>query len=82
VLHAGHYIEIDRPSRLVFSFSVPQYSSEETVVALHMAALSSGGCDLILSHCLGSIDTAREFRDRTEHGWETVLGNLDKALSS
>ena len=82
VKHVGHYIEIARPARLVFSFSVPQYSGEETVLALDFVSLSSGECDLTLTHSLGSSETAQQYRDRTEAGWKTVLGRLEKALDS
>ncbi len=81
VKHVGHYIEIARPSRLVFSFNVPQFPGEETVVALDFVSLSSGECDLTLTHSLGSSDTARQYRDKTEAGWKTVLGRLEKALA-
>ncbi|MES2913131.1 MAG: SRPBCC domain-containing protein [Pseudomonadota bacterium] len=82
VKHVGHYIDIARPSRLVFSFSVPQFPGEETVVALDFVSLSSGECDLTLTHSLGSSDTARQYRDKTEAGWKNVLGRLEKALGS
>lgn len=82
VKHVGHYIEIARPSRLVFSFSVPQFSGEETVVALDFVSLSSGECDLTLTHSLGSSDTARQHRDKTEAGWQKVLGRLEDALTA
>lgn len=82
VRHVGHYIEVTRPSRLVFSFSVPQFSGDETVVTLEFVSLSSGECDLTLTHSLGSGDSARQNRDKTEAGWKTVLGRLEKALAS
>ncbi|MES1978035.1 MAG: SRPBCC domain-containing protein [Pseudomonadota bacterium] len=81
VKHVGHYIEIARPSRLVFSFSVPQFPGDETVVALDLVSLSSGECDLTLTHSLGSSDTARQVRDKTEGGWRAVLGRLEMALA-
>jgi uncharacterized protein YndB with AHSA1/START domain len=80
VKHVGHYIEVARPSRLVFSFSVPQFSGDETVVALDFVSLSSGECDLTLTHSLGSSETARQYRDKTEAGWKVVLGRLEAAL--
>ncbi len=80
IRHVGHYIEVARPSRLVFSFSVPQFPGDETVVALDFVSLSSGECDLTLTHSLGSSDTAHRFRDKTEAGWKTVLGRLEQAL--
>ncbi len=82
VKHVGHYIEVVRPARLVFSFSVPQYAGEETVVALDFVSLSSGECDLTLTHSLGSSNTARQYRDKTEAGWKKVLGRLEKALAA
>lgn len=81
VKHVGHYIEIARPSRLVFSFSVPQFPGEETVVALDFVSLSSGECDLTLTHSLGSSDSARQYRAKTEAGWKTVLGRLESTLA-
>lgn len=81
VEHVGHYIEMARPSRLVFSFSVPQFPGEETVVALDFVSLSSGECDLTLTHSLGSSDSARQYRDKTETGWQKVLGRLEEALA-
>ena len=32
--HTGEYVEIDRPRRLVFTFSVPKFSSDSTRVTL------------------------------------------------
>ena len=81
VRHVGHYVEIERPHHLLFSFSVPQYSSEETTVTLDILQLSSGGCELRLAHGLGSSDTARAYEARTAEGWKTVLQNMDEALS-
>lgn len=82
VEHTGHYIEFVRPTRLVFSFSVPTFSSDETVVAIDFAALSTGGCDVILTHSLGSSDAARHAKARTEASWTKMLQTLDKILAS
>ncbi len=82
--YVGHYIELVRPTRLVFSFSVTTDSTDstdETVVAIDLAPLSTGGCDVILSHSLGSSDAARQAEARTETSWTKTLHTLDKVLA-
>jgi uncharacterized protein YndB with AHSA1/START domain len=80
VVHVGQYLALERPHRLAFSFTVPEYSKEETTVTLDITPGTSGGSELTLTHDLGTRDTARQYRDKTENGWKTVLGNLDRAL--
>lgn len=82
VEHIGHYIELTRPTRLVFSFSVPALSSEETVVAIDLTPLSIGGCDVILTHSLGSGDAARRAELQTEKTWQRTLQLLDGVLAT
>lgn len=50
VEHVGRYLEIERLLRLVFGFSVPQYSSEETIVTLDLRDLEAGASELALTH--------------------------------
>ncbi|MEP6790372.1 MAG: SRPBCC domain-containing protein [Ramlibacter sp.] len=80
--HTGTWLLIDRPGRLSFNFAVPEYSKEVTTVTLDFANLPGGQCQVTLLHDLGSSDTARQYRDKTELGWRTVLGNLEKALTA
>ena len=75
VLHAGKYIEIDRPRRLVFDFAVPQYSQEWTRVTIDIVARGSG-CELTLTHD-GILE---DYTRQTEHGWTTILASLEKTL--
>ena len=75
VVHTGKYLELDRPRRLAFSFIVPLYSSEATVVIIDFIAQGSE-CDLILTHR----GIWAGWEEKTIAGWEMMLGNLAKAL--
>lgn len=72
VAHIGEYLEIDRPRRLVFEFGVPMYSPDKGRVEVDIEGLAEGGCKLTLTAWVDP-----EYAERTEHGWTTILGNLD-----
>lgn len=76
VEHTGEYLEIDRPRRLVFTLSVPKYSSEITRVTIEIAPLGAG-CELTLSH----EGVLADWTDRTEEGWAGILDGLGATLS-
>jgi uncharacterized protein YndB with AHSA1/START domain len=75
VEHVGEYLEIDRPRRLVFTFSVPKYSKQLTRVTVDIKSLESG-CELTLTH----EDVLPEWASRTEAGWGMILNSLAKTL--
>ena len=75
VEHVGEYLEIDRPRRLVFTFSVPKYSKQVTRVTVDIKSLESG-CELTLTH----EDVLPEWASRTEAGWGMILDSLAKTL--
>ena len=47
--HVGEYLEIERPTRLVFTFAVPKYSPESTRVSIDIVPAGTG-CKLTLTH--------------------------------
>src|SRR3954463_10069713 len=60
VVHMGKYIEIERPRRIVFDFSVLMFGSEDpTRVAVETAPVTPLACELPLSHDMGSSEHAR-----------------------
>jgi uncharacterized protein YndB with AHSA1/START domain len=75
--HVGEYLEIKRPSRLVFTFAVPKYSPESTRVTVDIAPAGKG-CKLTLTH----EGVLPEWVSRTEEGWGMILGQLDTALQA
>ncbi|MGC3965112.1 MAG: SRPBCC family protein [Rhodocyclaceae bacterium] len=73
--HAGTYLEIDRPHRLVFSFTY-QGEGERTppsLVILEFAATSTG-CELTLTHRMDA--SFESWLEKVREGWTGVLGGL------
>ncbi len=75
VEHFGEYREIDRPRRLVFTLSVPKYSSASTVITIEIAPLDTG-CELTLTD--ESVPT--DWADRSRQGWTSILNGLAEAV--
>jgi uncharacterized protein YndB with AHSA1/START domain len=75
VEHKGTYLEIDRPRRLVFTFSVPKYSAEVTRVTIEIKPQGKG-CELVLTHD----GVLPEWSSQTQSGWGTILEALANQL--
>ena len=75
VLHTGEYLEIDRPRRLVFTFSVD--SSPGDRVTIDIVLLESGS-ELTLTHEMQP--EWAEYASRTEQGWAGILEGLATTL--
>lgn len=75
--HVGEYLEIDRPSRLVFTFAVPKFSSQSTRVSIDIVS-AGGGCELTLTH----EGVLPEWASRTQKGWGLILDALANSLDS
>lgn len=78
--HRGTYLEIDRPRRLVFDFSVPPYTDNPSRVVIAIAPVGVGACELTLSHDMGDSRYARPYEEQTRSGWTKMLATLDKEL--
>jgi uncharacterized protein YndB with AHSA1/START domain len=76
VLHTGEYLELIRPSRMVFTFRVPKYSSETSTVQIDIAPAGEG-CDLTLTNT----GVLAEWAERTREGWERILRAAEKVLT-
>lgn len=76
VEHVGEYLEIDRPRRLKFTFGVPAYSPDMSVVTIEIRPLDTG-CELTLTTELDA-----EWADRTREGWSKIARGLERTLAS
>jgi len=81
--HVGSYLEIDRPRRLVFTWSAivgdaGDSSDEPSLVTIELAAADEG-CELTLTHRIDPKWVATA--DQTRAGWTKLLDQLDRALS-
>lgn len=78
VEHHGEYLQIDRPRRLVFTFSVDRYSTDADRVQIDIVPLETGGCELTLTHEMKP--AWAEYAGRTQEGWTTMIGGLARVL--
>ena len=72
----GEYIEIRRPTRMVFPFAVRKYSPQITRVTIDIVVAFSAGCELTLTHEGVLLEWVRQ----TEEGWKMILDNLERTL--
>lgn len=77
VQHAGVYVVIDRPRRLVFTLSGVKRPRNVTRVCVEIAALDSG-CELTLVH----ENVPQDRAIRTENRWTGMLYGLGKTVDS
>ncbi|SFJ21314.1 SRPBCC family protein [Planctomicrobium piriforme] len=76
--HIGTYRVLDRPSRLVFTWSVAGTPGEPSLVMVDIPPHEFGGCDCILTH-----EVPGEWADyapRIEESWRKMLAALANAL--
>jgi len=81
----GEYLEIDRPRRLVFTFSMPQFSPNSDRITVEIAP-DGDGC--LLTFTQEGADIAEELRQLppgakvgSEQGWAEMFGRLAAALA-
>jgi len=80
--HRGVYAEIDRPGRLAFDLIIEPSFEPPTRVKIDIVPMGVNMCDLVLTHDLGDSDNARAMAERTQQGWDNMLKQLDKVLST
>ena len=76
--HTGEYLEIVRPTRLVFSFGMDDTLTDAGRVQIDIEPIV-GGCEVTLTHEMAG--KFAEYRERTEQGWAGILSGLQKILA-
>jgi uncharacterized protein YndB with AHSA1/START domain len=74
--HFGTYLEIDRPRRLVFSFTSDRNEPPSRVEIT--IEPSAGGCELTLVHAMDA--KWADYADRVRGGWTMILQSLSKVV--
>lgn len=77
--HVGRFLQLDRPRRIAFSFSLPDFQDSPSTVVIDIEP-QGDGCDLTLRHDLGPGESARDMQGPAEAGWTQMLANLETAL--
>jgi len=80
VVHRGNYVEINRPHKLAFDFTVASYSDHTTRVTIEIKPLGQGASELTLTHDLGDSDDALMMEEVTRKGWAQMLQTLEREL--
>jgi uncharacterized protein YndB with AHSA1/START domain len=75
--HVGEYIEIDRPRRLVFTWSVEGNDSPVSLVVIEINPIRDG-CELTLTHEMAS--GWEDFVERSKIAWGKMLDMLTEIL--
>ncbi len=74
--HTGKYLEINRPHKLVFTWSSP-FSTDGSIVTLKFSELKENKTNIELTH-VKFID--EESRSNHEGGWGNVLEKLNDVM--
>ncbi|NOY72475.1 MAG: SRPBCC domain-containing protein [Gammaproteobacteria bacterium] len=74
--HTGKYLEINRPHKLVFTWSSP-FSTDGSIVTLKFSELKENKTNIELTH-VKFID--EESRSNHEGGWSNVLDKLNDVM--
>lgn len=75
--HIGRYEVIDRPRRLEFTWAVAPDRIDASRVVIEIVPHGTG-CTLTLTHELAP--EWADYKDRTQQGWTTMVGALQRAL--
>jgi uncharacterized protein YndB with AHSA1/START domain len=76
--HTGTYLELVRPTRIVFTFGVPKFSPNEDRITLDITPRGPASCTITLTHEMQP-DMAH-MKDRSQHGWTMILENLSNTV--
>jgi uncharacterized protein YndB with AHSA1/START domain len=75
--HVGKFVELLPSRRVAFTFTVPRYSKEETLVRVDISAKGKG-TKIVLTH----EGVLPELSAKTMEGWMRILDGLSKEVSA
>jgi uncharacterized protein YndB with AHSA1/START domain len=74
--HVGEFVALEPPRRIAFRFSVPKFTTEQTLVTVEIAP-DGAGSTLTLTHA----GVWGDYAERTQQGWDMILAGLGQALN-
>jgi uncharacterized protein YndB with AHSA1/START domain len=77
VEHVGEYLDLERPTKIVFNVTVPRYSATQTRVEVDIVP-AQAGCEVTILHD----GVFQDFARRTVQGWLQTLAGLEASLGS
>jgi len=80
VMHTGKYLELTRPTRIVFDLNVLGSSDAPTRVSVDIVPAGPQACEVVLTHEMGDSNYARAVEDVTRRGWDGMLDMLEREL--
>lgn len=76
--HTGTFLEVERPNRLVFTWSSPYTGSRPSLVTVELQPVEGDHTELRLTHADLPEATARSHAG----GWGAMLAHLEEKLSA
>lgn len=77
--HFGTFVEIEKPQKISFVFSVEKDSSDSSYVEIFFTK-SADGCQVQLTQDIPA--EHHDLKDKIKSGWASILETLDKYLQS
>jgi uncharacterized protein YndB with AHSA1/START domain len=74
--HVGKFLELDRPRRIVFEFTVKGYGDVGSRISVDIQP-SGSGSEVTLTY----FDAPPDHAEKARAGWGTILAGLESALS-
>lgn len=77
IQHFGEYLEIDRPTLLVFTWATQEAPKDVSRVTIEMTPRDDG-CDVKLTHMMGA--QWSDFVDKAAASWSKMLDVLERVI--